>query len=128
MPFITGLSKDKEAAKKVLSRLRYPHGIVSTQRDDAESIAYQASYPFAWPYNYHAYWGLKSVGLKKEAKEVGEAWIGNVASTYLATGKLWETYDPLKGGRAEKKEYPANEMMGWTAGTLSSIAEDFGIK
>lgn len=129
MPFITGLSKDKEAAKKVLSRLRYPHGIVSTQRDDAESIAYQASYPFAWPYdNYLAYWGLKSVGLKKEAKEVGEAWIGNVASTYLATGKLWETYDPLKGGRAEKKEYPANEMMGWTAGTLSSIAEDFGIK
>ena len=129
MPFVTGLSTDKEAAKKVLSRLSYPFGIVSTQRDDQEKIAYQAAYPYSWPYdNYLAYWGLKTVGLLDEAKKVGETWIKNLANTFAVTGKLWETYDPLKGGRAEKKEYPADQMMGWTAGTFSTICQDFGIE
>lgn len=125
MPFITGLSKNKDAARKILSRLEYPFGIVSTQKDEKEAIPYQASYPYSWPYdNYLAYWGLSSLGLKEEARRVGEAWVKNLAYTFKATGKLWETYDPLKGGRAEKKEYPANEMMGWTAGTFSAISED----
>ncbi len=129
MPFIVGLSKDKAAIKKILSRLSYPHGIASTQKDDKETIPYQAAYPYSWPYdNYLAYWGLLSAGLLDEAKEVGERWILNLANTFNETGRLWETYDPLKGGRAEKKEYPANEMMGWTAGTFSVICNDFGIK
>lgn len=128
MPFITGLSTNKEAAKKVLSRLYYPHGIASTQKDENEKIAYQAAYPYSWPYdNYLAYWGLTSCGLKDEAKKVGETWLKNLSDAFIQTGKLWETYDPLKGGRAEKKEYPANEMMGWTAGTLSTIAKDLNL-
>lgn len=126
MPYIVGMSKDKGAIKKILNALKYPFGIVSTEKDDKETIAYQAAYPFSWPYdNYLAYWGLKEAGLQEEAKEVGETWLKNLSSTYIQTGKLWETYDPLKGGRAEKKEYPANEMMGWTAGTFSSICDDF---
>lgn len=129
MPFITGLSKNKDAAKKILSRLAFAKGIASTQIDEKETIPYQAAYPYSWPYdNYLAYWGLKEAGLEEESKKVGLTWINNVASTYIATGKLWETYDPLNGGRAIKKEYPANEMMGWTAGTFSSIASDLNIK
>ncbi len=129
MPFITGLSNNKAAAKKILSRLEYPFGMVSTQKDEKETIPYQASYPYSWPYdNYLAYWGLNSVGLKEDARRVGEAWVKNLANTYMETGKLWETYDPLKGGRAEKKEYPANEMMGWTAGTFSAICSDLKLE
>ncbi len=129
MPYIVGMSKDKEAAKKILAAVKCPFGITSTEKDEEETIAYQAAYPFSWPYdNYLAYWGLKEVGLKEEAKDVGETWIKNLSSTYIQTGKLWETYDPLKGGRAEKKEYPANEMMGWTAGTFSSICDDLRLK
>lgn len=129
MPFIVGLSNNKEAAKKILERLSYSFGIVSTQNDPNEKIPYQAAYPYSWPYdNYLAYWGLKSLGLEEEMRKVGEDWLKNVALTFKNTGKLWETYEPFKGGRATKKEYPANEMMGWTAGTFSSICEDFGIK
>lgn len=129
MPFITGLSDSQEAARKALERLLYPFGVVSTQKDPSETIAYQAAYPYSWPYdNYLVYWGLRSIGMDKEAKEVGERWLRNVSQCFLDTGKLWETYDPLQGGRAKKKEYPANEMMGWTAGTISSIAEDLHIK
>lgn len=127
MPFITGLSKNKDAARKLLSRLSYPYGIVSTQKDENEKIEYQAAYPFSWPYdNYLAYWGLKELGMLEEAKEVGLRWLKNLSMTYKNTGKLWETYDPFIGGRAKKKEYPANEMMGWTAGGFSSICEDLG--
>lgn len=128
MPFITGLSKNKEAAKKLLSRLSFKFGITSTQKDENEKIEYQAAYPFSWPYdNYLAYWGLKELGLEKEVIEVGSRWLKNLSLTYKNTGKLWETYDPFNGGRAKKKEYPANEMMGWTAGGFSAIASDLGI-
>ncbi len=127
MPFITGLSKNKGAAKKLLSRLSYPFGITSTQEDKDEKIEYQAAYPFSWPYdNYLAYWGLKEASMPEEAKEVGLGWLRNLSSTFKSTGKLWETYDPFVGGRAKKKEYPANEMMGWTAGGFSFLCEDFG--
>lgn len=129
MPYVTNLSKNKKGLDKLLSRLFYPFGIVSTQEDKDEKITYQASFPYSWPYdNYLAYWGLKQANEIEKAKEVGETWLNNIASTYIATGKLWETYDPFKGGRAEKKEYPANEMMGWTAGSFSSIANNLGFK
>ncbi|HAS56832.1 MAG TPA: hypothetical protein DCR94_06360 [Firmicutes bacterium] len=128
MPFITGLTQNKEGVKKLLSRLSFKYGITSTQKDEKETIEYQAAYPFSWPYdNYLAYWGLKELGLEKEAKEVGMRWLINLSSTYKKTGKLWETYDPFNGGRAKKKEYPANEMMGWTAGGFSAICNDLGI-
>ena len=66
MSFIRGLSNNKEAAKKMLSRLYFPYGVVSTQKDDKKRVAYQAAYPYSWPYdNYLAYWGLSSCGASK---------------------------------------------------------------
>ena len=43
------------------------------------------------------------------------------ASSYEKDQQLWEAYDATKPGRAEKKEYPATEMLGWTTGTYQWI-------
>ena len=43
------------------------------------------------------------------------------SSSFMEAGHLWEAYDATKPGRAEKKEYPNTEMLGWTAGIYQWI-------
>ena len=124
MPFITGLLKDKEAAKALLQTLLGPGGVFSTEEDDGK-ILYQAAYPYSWPYdNFLAYWALKKIGLMDEADLVTECYLGAVGRSFMSTGRLWETYDGRDGSIAHKKEYATQEMMGWTAGTFETMLAD----
>src|SRR5574344_1207353 len=122
MPFITGLSQNKEAAKKLLKILLGPGGVYSSEPLPQGSLPYQAAYPYSWPYdNYLAYWAMDALGLKKEKELIAEHYLRALASNFKTTGRLWETYDGRDGTIASKAEYATQEMMGWTAGTFEAI-------
>lgn len=122
LPFIVGLSQNKGALRLLLERLLCPHGIVSAEKDEGVRFAYQANYPYSWPYdNYLAFWALRKENLAPEAREVAFRYVSNVAQAYKETHLLWETYDPFQGGVAKKSEYPAQEMLGWTAGSFEEM-------
>ena len=121
VPFITGLSKDKGALKVLLSKLEFKYGVASTSPYDSK-LEYQAAYPFSWPYdNGLAFWALTKLGLKEDIKRVGTKYLEMCSSSFVNDGHLWETYGAIKPGRAEKKEYPTTEMLGWTAGIYQWI-------
>jgi alpha,alpha-trehalase len=126
MPFVVGLSKDKNAAKKLLAILLGPGGVYESEPLPKGSLAYQAAYPYSWPYdNYLAYWACDSLGLIPEKEEIAERYLRTLASNFKTTGRLWETYDGRDGSIAHKEEYATQEMMGWTAGTFEAIASEF---
>ena len=43
---------------------------------------------------------------------------------FANTGKLWEKYDAVNGGKATANEYAETEMLGWTAGVYNDIYEE----
>lgn len=125
LPFIVELSRDQGAAKKLLAVLLGPGGVYESEPLPKGSLAYQAAYPYSWPYdNYLAYWALGLLGLQREKERVGERYLRSLASNFKMTGRLWETYDGRDGSIACKNEYATQEMMGWTAGTFEAIASD----
>lgn len=121
MPFITGMLKDKEALRYLLSKVEFDGGIGSTAPHNIK-LSFQASYPFSWPYdNALAFWALITLDLKEEYTRVGTKYMNQCANSFMDTGHLWETYDALTGGIAVKKEYANGEMLGWTGGTYQWI-------
>ncbi|MCQ2815251.1 MAG: alpha,alpha-trehalase [Bacilli bacterium] len=115
-PYIAGISKDKAACKKLLSKLEYNYGIASTSPYN-DKISYQAAYPFSWPYdNGITFWALTTLNLELETNRVSTKYMDLCANSYVKAGHLWETYNAIKDEIAEKKEYPNKEMLGWTAG------------
>lgn len=121
VPFIAGVSKDKKALITLLSKLEFAYGIASTEPYTSE-LEYQAAYPYSWPYdNGLAFWALKTLHLKEDAKRVGMKYLTACANSYTIAGHLWETYSAIEDGIATKKEYPNKEMLGWTAGIYQWI-------
>ena len=121
VPFIVGLSNNKEALKLLLSRVEFEYGIASTGKY-VSNLEYQAAYPYSFPYdNGLAFWALTKLGLKEEYERVGKKYLEMCSRSYTKDKHLWEAYDATKPGRAEKKEYPNTEMLGWTAGIYQWI-------
>jgi alpha-galactosidase len=122
MAFITGLSHDNKALHLLFKKLLMPHGMTSCEQDPSVPYDFQANYPYSWPYdNYLAFWALTTCGLDKEATLLAQRYLANLAGVYSSTGLLWETYDAVNGGIAHKSEYPATEMLGWTAGSFEAM-------
>ena len=121
VPFIVGLSKDQKAAKILLEKVEFPYGVASTSPYQS-NIEYQAAYPFSWPYdNGLAFWALTKLNMKEDYERVGRKYLEMCSNSFVNDGHLWETYGAIKPGRAEKKEYPTTEMLGWTAGIYQWI-------
>lgn len=121
LPYISGISTDKKGCKKVLSKLEFEFGIASTSPYES-SLSYQAAYPFSWPYdNGLCFWALSTLGLKEDCLRTGKKYLDLCSNSYLKAGHLWETYNAIVDEVAQKKEYPNNEMMGWTAGIFEWI-------
>lgn len=126
MPFLTGLSDDEKALKKLTSLLEGPHGVFPTQIYERKSVTYQWAYPNTWaPDNYFCVRALKQNGLFPDAFRVAEKFTENVAVTFIKTGRLWEKYDGLFGGVAKKNEYSITEMLGWTGGVYSAFYNEY---
>ncbi len=114
-PYAVGLSKDKEAAKKIFDSLDYENGL-STAMYRGEDQYMQWDYPHMWaPTTFLAYLGLKKVGLDKEAELVRKQYMTTVENVFAKTGKLWEKYDSVTGEVSVTVEYKTPTMMGWTA-------------
>ncbi|MFA7125995.1 MAG: trehalase family glycosidase [Bacilli bacterium] len=121
VPFIVGLLNNKDALRHLLSKVEFTFGISSTT-PYSSNLEYQAGYPFSFPYdNALAFWALSKVGLEEDLLRVGKKYLEMCSSSYIEHGHLWEVYNAIKPGRAEKKEYPNTEMLGWTAGTYQWI-------
>jgi len=121
VPFIVGLSNDKEATRRLLKGVEFSHGIAATG-PFSYGFDYQAAYPFSFPYdNALAFWALTKLGLIEEYTRVGYKYLDMCSTSFNKDQHLWEAYDATKPGRAEKKEYPATEMLGWTAGVYQWV-------
>ena len=126
MPFVTGISDNKKALKKLTGVLEGPYGICSTQKDKKKGIIYQWAYPNTWaPDNYLCVRALEKNGLHADASRVAWKFISNVADTFMESGRLWEKYDAINGGIAKKNEYSMTEMLGWTGGVYSCFYRKF---
>ena len=117
MPYLCGLSDDKEKAMEILNRLRTNYGIPATEKSD-EYGKYQWSYPNIWPpLVCLSVMAADRVGLKDEAKLLARQYVEMVDRGWIDTGSLWEKYDCISGRKAFVHEYNESKMLGWTAGT-----------
>lgn len=120
-PYIVGISTDKEACKKALSCVEFEYGMASSTPYES-NLSYQAAYPYSWPYdNGITFWALTKLGLEEDAKRVGIKYLNQCADSYMESGHLWETYNAVEHGVANKKEYANGEMLGWTAGVYQWV-------
>ena len=124
LPFLYGVSDDKNILKSILSKLEFEYGISSGENATTSSI-YQWFYPNMWPnLVLFAYEALKNNGLYDDAKRIGNKFLNVVNKEFERTGKLWEKYDVISGKKSSVNEYQETEMMGWTAGVYSVIYYD----
>ena len=124
LPFWAGISNDKDVLLRILKKLEYPYGIAACEKTD-EDFAGQWGYPNMWaPLVWFAFYALKAVGATEEAVRIGKKYLLTVEDCFANTGKLWEKYDAVKGGKATANEYTETEMLGWTAGVYNDIYEE----
>lgn len=116
LPFMYGLTADKAVLKGINDKLLKKYGVLSCEYINTEGI-YQWGYPNTWaPHNYYAFVACLSSGLEKEAYNIANKFLYTVAEEFERSGRLWEKYDAVKGGKATINEYGTPEMLGWTAG------------
>ena len=124
LPFLYGVSDDKNILTNILSKLEFEYGI-SSGENVTTSSNYQWFYPNMWPnLVLFAYEALKNNGLYDDAKRIGNKFLNVVNKEFERTGKLWEKYDVISGKKSSVNEYQETEMMGWTAGVYSVIYYD----
>ncbi len=124
LPFAVGLSTDKEMLLRIVEKLEYPHGIAACEKT-SDGFAPQWGYPNMWaPLVWFVYRALEKLGLHEDSVRIGNKYLSAVEESFAATGKLWEKYDAVHGGKATVNEYTETEMLGWTAGVYNSIYDE----
>lgn len=117
MPYLCGVSDDKDKALQILKTLDTAFGIPATSQTKDFGL-YQWCYPNIWPpLECLSVMALDRVGLKTEAKLQAKKYIDLVDRCWEETGSLWEKYDCITGHKACLHEYAESKMLGWTAGT-----------
>lgn len=125
LPFWVGISSDAEALRTVLSRLECGKGIAACDKASYDA-ACQWGYPNMWaPLVWFACEALKKTGLSADARRVGEKYLAAVEESFSETGKIWEKYDAVTGGKATLHEYAETEMLGWSAGVYNVLCDEW---
>ena len=125
MPYVFGFSTDLDALKKLDEKLVFNNGVVSCEKVEMDGV-FQWGYPNAWaPHNYYAVLAHKNVGLNEQAKTIALNFLNNVADEFSKSGKLYEKYDAIVGGKAVVDEYGTPEMLGWTAGVFQVLNNEY---
>lgn len=126
LPYIMGITKDSESIKKINEKLILPHGITSCERQKQCKEIYQWGYPNVWaPHNYYACIANEIAGNREIAEEIALKYLTVVADEFSISGKLYEKYDGINGGKAVINEYVLPEMLGWTAGVYQYFYNKF---
>ena len=124
LPFAVGLSDDRGALLSVVRRLEHGHGIAACEKTDDSAVC-QWGYPNMWaPLVWFVYCALVNVGLLDDSARIGQKYLSTVEQSFGDTGKLWEKYDAVRGGKATVNEYTETEMLGWTAGVYNAIYDE----
>lgn len=118
-PYFTGVSSDAEGAKRVLSGLKTPYGLVATDYKDGY---FQWGYPNGWaPLHYVAVTALDRCGLTAEASSVAAAYCETVFRCFNRSGHLFEKYNMQNGTSETLDEYELPHMLGWSAGVFLAL-------
>jgi len=134
-PLYAGIA-DKEKAQRVTENLKLFLGDygVSTTEFSEQKIVYQWDHSSAWPpMQTITLIGLDNYGYKKEALEVAMKYLDLVSKNFISPdpptfkddkgiqerrkGEIYEKY--LINGKLNDREYKANYMYGWSAGTYA---------
>ena len=125
LPYVFGLTKHRGALSKINERLILEHGVVSCQEMPFDGAVCQWGYPNAWaPHNYFAYVANKAAGEEGTAERICRNYLSTVADEFAHSGKLYEKYDAVSGGKATLNEYGTPEMLGWTAGVFCWLYQE----
>ncbi len=124
LPFVFGLSKDLNALNLVNEKLIFKNGTISCQVIENTGGVFQWGYPNAWaPHQYYAYTANMRLNNSKTAKDIALKWLNTVSQEFEKSGKLYEKYDAVVGGKATVNEYGTPEMLGWTAGVFNYFVD-----
>lgn len=122
LPFVFGITKDKAALEKINEKLIFGYGVASCQKMPDDGQTYQWGYPNSWaPHNYWGFMANDVAGDAVSREKIRNGWLKSVALEFKTSGKLFEKYDALNGGKAVFNEYGLPEMMGWTAGVYQKF-------
>jgi alpha,alpha-trehalase len=117
LPFVCGITVDKDAVKNVLSALEYPFGVSAAERNNISSVKLQWDYPNMWaPLVFFAVKALYACGEEGAALRIAGKYVAAVDKVYAVTGCLYEKYDAVTGVQSGHNEYALCEMLGWTMG------------
>jgi alpha,alpha-trehalase len=120
IPFIFGITDNLDALEKINARLVQRHGVSPCQMMPPDGDVYQWGYPNSWaPNNWWAYLANNQVGNHETAKTIIKNYLDTISTEFEKSGKLYEKYDAVHGGKAVVNEYEVPEMLGWTAGVFS---------
>lgn len=120
IPFIFGITSDKKALQKINERLIHAHGVTPCQEMPPDGDIYQWGYPNTWaPNNWWAYLANERVGEYGTVHTIINTYLNTISLEFEKSGKLYEKYDAVNGGKATVNEYGVPEMLGWTAGVFS---------
>ena len=124
LPYIAGLTSDRQALDSINNQLLLPHGVASCSNIPTDGLTCQWGYPNVWaPHNFMAYNANKKVN-KRIAAEIAKRYLNTIATEFAKSGKLYEKYDGLVGGVATLNEYGTPEMLGWTAGDYNYLFDE----
>lgn len=120
-PFAVGLSDDRQSLLRIVGRLEHPHGIAACEKTEDGAVC-QWGYPNMWaPLVWFVFRALEEMELPGDSARIGGKYLSAVEESFAETGKLWEKYDAVCGGKATVNEYTETEMLGWTAGVYNII-------
>ncbi len=125
VPFVFGLSGDGSAVEKINSHILHDFGVSACENIKTDGKIFQWGFPNSWaPHNYFAYEANKATGNFGRAEEIALKYLDNVNDEFKKTGKLYEKYDAVRGGKASVNEYGTPEMLGWTAGVFKYFVDE----
>lgn len=126
LPFVVGLSNDKETFKELISKLIFDNGLAATEKSICDNNNYQWAYPNMWPcLTYFAFEAAINLDEEQIAEEIGTKYLNTVEEEFVRSGCLWEKYDVNFKTKAVVHEYNETKMLGWTAGVYVYIDNYF---
>lgn len=136
-PLYAGLASDEQARRVVenLPLLESTFGIVATEPIET-TVVYQWDHTAIWPpFQSLTVMALDRYGYTTEARRIAAKYLDVVAKNYISpvpekfigtedtfirkSGNIYEKY--LKDGTINDREYKANTMFGWSAGTYAFL-------
>jgi alpha,alpha-trehalase len=121
-PLWAGVATPAQAERvaRNLGLFEREHGI-AVCAESSQALSMQWDYPNMWPpLVYTTVSGLRRYDLNAPAERIAGKYQTAVATNFEQSGKLWEKYDVTRGAIAGG-EYPAQDMLGWTAGVYLGL-------